>query len=87
MSKLREQISEEMVEQSKLTYLVLDNHTAHKAHAVKQYIAEDAKRTSHKFMLFFQPPYSSYYNSQETVWAHVKHRFRQIMSTIVADVS
>ena len=87
LQKLRSQISDEMLEQSKLTHIVLDNHTAHKAGAVRDHIVDDERRTGHKFVLVFQPPYSSYYNSQETVWAHVKHRFRQIMSTIVADVS
>jgi transposase len=87
LQKLRGQISEQDLQLSKLTYIVLDNHTAHKAKTIKDFIDEDERNTSHRFVLFFQPPYSSYYNSQETVWAHVKHRFRQIMSKQIADVS
>lgn len=87
LKQLRAQINSAAMLQSKLTYLVLDNHTAHKAHSVRNYITEDERMTSHRFVLVFQPPYSSYYNSQETVWAHVKRRFRQIMATVVDDVS
>ncbi len=60
LQKLRSQISEADLQLSKLTYIVLDNHTAHKAKAVKDYVEQDERQTSHRFVLFFQLPYSSY---------------------------
>ncbi len=63
LQKLRSQISEIDLQLSKLTFIVLYNHTAHKAKAVKDYVEQDERQMSHRFILFFQPPYSSYYNS------------------------
>ena len=60
---IRDSLTETDLAQSKRTYIVLDNHTAHKAIAVKAYIDDDERLSGHRFVLFFQPPYSSYYNS------------------------
>jgi len=40
------------------THLVLDNHTAHRALAVREYIEQDAQLSNHRFILEFMPPYS-----------------------------
>ena len=45
--------------------LVLDNHPSHYAHQVRPYY-------ENTFNLMFTPPYSSFFNSQETVWSAVK---------------
>ena len=49
--------------------LVLDNHRAHKT-------AENMAKMAEHFEVVFQPPYSSPFNAQETVWARVKEIFR-----------
>ena len=72
---LRKHISPGQIRQHHTTTIVLDNHKAHKAKSVQAYIAEDFKCTDHRFELMFQPPYTSQFNSQETVWALVKRRF------------
>ena len=59
---IRDSLTETDLSQSKRTYIVLDNHTAHKATAVKAYI-DDERLSGHRFVLIFQPLYSSYYNS------------------------
>ena len=58
---IRDSLTETDLSQSKRTYIVLDNHTANIA--VKAYIDDDERLSGHRFVLFFQPPYSSYYNS------------------------
>ena len=63
LKALRDSLQETDLSQSKRTYIVLDNHTAHKAIAVKAYIDDDERLSGHRLLLIFQPPYSSYYNS------------------------
>ena len=47
-------------------YLVIDNHPAHKAHAVRELYD--------RFHVLFLPAYSSFLNSQETVWGLFKRQ-------------
>ena len=61
---------------------MLDNHVVHKTRMVRDYIEEDFAHTGHRFALKFQPPYSCQFNSQEFVWAQVKRRYRQVVSTL-----
>jgi hypothetical protein len=63
LKQLRSQISDLQLLQAKQTHIILDNHTAHKAQSVKDFVNEDERETGHRFVLVFQPPYSSYYNS------------------------
>ena len=51
------------------THIVLDNHSAHRAQVVSEYIVQDTQATGHRFILDFQPPYSCQFNVQETVWS------------------
>ena len=49
-------------------WLVLDNHKSHHALSAKQQLESS-------FNVLFQPPYSSAFNCQETVWANVKREY------------
>jgi hypothetical protein len=61
------QVLENLAEPGKIVYLVLDNLSAHKPY-------EAVYRDEIKFL--FYPPYSCRFNSVETLWAHVKNRFK-----------
>ncbi len=75
---LRRRITKAAINQNPYTNIVLDNHTAHRARIVAEYIENDLNRTGHRFVLVFQPAYSSKFNSQERFWTNVKRRYRQI---------
>ena len=49
-------------------WLVLDNHTSHHKNCV-------VRQLESMFNLLYQPPYSSAFNCQETVWALVKREY------------
>ena len=49
-------------------WLVLDNHTSHHTKSVHK-LLED------QFHVLYQPPYSSAFNCQETVWSVVKREY------------
>ena len=51
------------------TYLVMDNHTSHKANIVKQYISDK------KIKVMYLPSYSSDLNPCEWVWKLFKDRW------------
>ena len=44
--------------------MILDNHSAHKSYAIRHDLEG--------FHVLYTPPYSSFLNSQETVWAGLK---------------
>ena len=69
------------------THIVLDNHSAHRAQVVSEYIAQDTADTGHRFILDFQPPYSCQFNVQETVWSLVKRRFRINSASLTKDLT
>jgi len=55
--------------QERPVFLIVDNHSTHKARMVKDFVAE----TKGKLRLFYLPPYSPQLNPDEWVWRHVKH--------------
>lgn len=55
--------------QERPVFLIVDNHSTHKARMVKDFV-EEAKG---KLRLFYLPPYSPQLNPDEWVWRHVKH--------------
>ena len=59
---IRSKITPEEAERSSNTFIVLDNHVAHKTRLVRDYIEEDFRDTGHRFELEFQPPYSCQFN-------------------------
>ena len=69
------------------THIVLDNHSAHRALPVSEYIKQDTQATGHRFIMTFQPPYSCQFNVQETVWALVKRRFRISSASLTQDLT
>ena len=50
-------------------FLVLDNHSVHKARIVRDYVDS----LDGRLKLFFLPPYSPELNPDEWVWKNVKH--------------
>ena len=60
---LRRRITRRAIKSNPETHIVLDNHSAHRAGFVRSYIEEDFRSTGHRFVLVFQPPYSSQFNS------------------------
>ncbi|WP_156819911.1 transposase [Pseudonocardia sp. HH130630-07] len=50
-------------------FLILDNHSVHKARLVRDYVASLRGRLK----LFFLPPYAPELNPDEWVWKNVKH--------------
>jgi hypothetical protein len=53
LKQLRSQISQNDLLQSKQTHIILDNHTAHKAQSVKDFVDMDERKTGHRFVLVF----------------------------------
>jgi transposase len=58
-----------MKNQSGKVFLVVDGHPAHKANAVKAYVAQLQGRLE----LYFLPPYAPDLNPDEFVWNYMKH--------------
>ena len=50
---IRDRIVPEETETDAVTFVVLDNHVAHKTRLVRDYIAEDYRNTGHRFELEF----------------------------------
>jgi hypothetical protein len=50
---IRSKITPEEAERSSNTFIVLDNHVAHKTRLVRDYIEEDFRDTGHRFELEF----------------------------------
>ncbi len=50
-------------------FLIVDNHSPHKAHMVQDFVEE----TKGKLRLFYLPPCSPQLNPDEWVWRHVKN--------------
>ena len=59
-------------------YLVIDNHPVHRAYAVRELYKQ--------FHILFTPAYSSYLNSQETIWAILKRRLTLHFQHISAEI-
>ena len=58
------------------SFIVLDNHSAHRSNVVRDWCA------SKRLQLLYLPPYSSPLNPIERLWAHFKHLFAKYMSRI-----
>jgi len=54
---------------TRMVFLIVDGHPAHKAKSVAKYIETIKKR----FRLFFLPPYSPELNPDERVWNDLKN--------------
>ena len=64
--------------QQRPVFLIVDNHSTHKARMVKDFV----EQTQGRLRLFYLPPYSPQLNPDEWVWRHVKnHRVgRQVVT-------
>ena len=65
--------------QATKSYLLWDQHPSHKSQKTKDIYAQ-------KFRLLEQPPASSQFNCQETVWSQVKAKFQKTLHRRTHDI-